>query len=455
MSSSYVRFPSRIADKIRMEASTLTEPNDSINLPEQNTSRHKFMKRLYWTIFLTGTLFYIFDLFYLENINMLIAQGFAVAYMAFGFFIINRVKSYNFIGFFLLPLALVFFPYRIILFGTFVAPTVFWMFIIPIFSTYLINKKHTWTVFGLTIASMVVTVAILKIKSIRPLIVEDFSKIEFNFLASFIIVMFMITKYVYDLEDMKNRYSSLLEDRLKREGHTAKLTLLGELAGSIAHEINNPLEIINGLTYMISSTVQRNVACKESESKLTEYCNRIELTTQQISRTTKTMLKLAHKNDDTTMREVEYVEIHKMVMALVQSKLKQYSILLKFDEGLLSKKIICNPEAIAQVLINLISNSMHAIKEQEGRWIEITFVENEFLNIRVVDSGYGIKDDVLEHAFKPFYTTKKMGEGTGFGLSVSRAIAEAQGGRLYYEPHYGRTSFVLELKKHEASSQTG
>ena len=108
--------------------------------------------------------------------------------------------------------------------------------------------------------------------------------------------------------------------------------------------------------------------------------------------------------------------------------------------------IECDKTQISQIIMNLMSNSCHAVSCLEERWIHID-VENikDSLIIRFSDSGIGIPDAIVNRIMEPFFTTKEIGQGTGLGLSISRAFAEAHCGTLYYELFEGHTSFVLKL----------
>jgi C4-dicarboxylate-specific signal transduction histidine kinase len=101
---------------------------------------------------------------------------------------------------------------------------------------------------------------------------------------------------------------------------------------------------------------------------------------------------------------------------------------------------------VAQVIVNLVSNSFDAVDELDERWVKL-FVDcdEHKAYITVTDSGFGISESIVDNMMIPFFTTKEVGKGIGLGLSISRGIIEDMGGSLYYRPLNGHTAFNIEL----------
>ncbi len=112
--------------------------------------------------------------------------------------------------------------------------------------------------------------------------------------------------------------------------------------------------------------------------------------------------------------------------------------------------VLCLPQQILQILMNLVGNSLHALKNEcqdssEKKWIKFVIESSESkVVIKVVDSGKGIKGD-CKKLMDPFYTTKEVGQGTGLGLAISKRIAEVHGGELCYLKEEKNTTFALTL----------
>jgi C4-dicarboxylate-specific signal transduction histidine kinase len=101
---------------------------------------------------------------------------------------------------------------------------------------------------------------------------------------------------------------------------------------------------------------------------------------------------------------------------------------------------------LIQVVLNLLSNAVDAVENLDQKWIDIkTEVQAGQIYLRVVDSGTGIPDAVVQKLMDLFFSTKEGGKETGLGLSISKKIIEDHNGRLEYELHNGNTSFVVIL----------
>ena len=108
----------------------------------------------------------------------------------------------------------------------------------------------------------------------------------------------------------------------------------------------------------------------------------------------------------------------------------------------------CRSAQVAQVLLNLLSNAYDAVESQVKRWVRISVAaRGDEVEIAVTDSGRGIPPKIAPRIMEPFFTTKEIGRGTGLGLSLSKGIAEAHGGRLELDSHSPETRFVLTLRR--------
>ena len=111
-------------------------------------------------------------------------------------------------------------------------------------------------------------------------------------------------------------------------------------------------------------------------------------------------------------------------------------------------KINCNKVQISQVLINLLSNAQIEAQKSNEKEIEVFTKLNhkrKTTSIGISNTGDKIPEEIQEKIFQPFFTTKKAGEGTGIGLSISKNLVEAHGGQLYLDKEKERTTFVIEL----------
>ncbi len=120
----------------------------------------------------------------------------------------------------------------------------------------------------------------------------------------------------------------------------------------------------------------------------------------------------------------------------------QYEVVLNSNE----MKAPCRMLQISQVLVNLMNNAMDAVAGTDHPWVKlIVDQDQEWVMIKVIDSGRGIAEKLLSRLFEPFFTTKEKDGGTGLGLSISRNLLEANGGLLEYAETDGHTTFVVKL----------
>jgi signal transduction histidine kinase len=236
-----------------------------------------------------------------------------------------------------------------------------------------------------------------------------------------------------------------LEAQRQQLFNSSKLASLGEMAGGIAHEINNPLAIISTSTILLKKVIK----VKGFEDlKLESLVNNIEKTTERIS---KIILGLRSITGNEELSELNVIPLSTIIensLSVCQEKFKADGIIIeKVTSGCsFDDTIYCNDVQISQVLLNLVTNSSHALELLDEKWIrlEISQEEDKF-KFSVTDSGTGINTDISDEIFNPFFSSKEVGKGTGLGLSISKQIAEKHGGELYLDRNSKNTKFTLEL----------
>lgn len=222
---------------------------------------------------------------------------------------------------------------------------------------------------------------------------------------------------------------------------SAKMSSLGEMAGGIAHEINNPLAIIYGRAGLMKKRV---VAGNLNAELLQTDLVKIEDTARRITKIIKGLRSFSRNSEGDPMERARIKAVIEDVLELCREKLRNASIDLRLDCRV-DFHIECRPSQIVQILMNLILNSYDAVEALDEKWIEIVVLSTgSSAVVKVVDSGRGISPHVLPKMMQPFFTTKEVGRGTGLGLSISKGIAEEHGGSLSYVDG-PNTTFVLEL----------
>ncbi|MGZ3726663.1 MAG: ATP-binding protein [Pseudobdellovibrio sp.] len=237
---------------------------------------------------------------------------------------------------------------------------------------------------------------------------------------------------------------TILKQRQQLE-YTSKMQALGEMAGGVAHEINTPLSTIIMSGEQLKSYSQG--ATPDAE-KIKNSVERIQKATWKIASIIKSLRFFSRTGQDDDRQETTLNYIITETLELCQSKLNKYEVELIVEDYPPDLKIICNPVHISQVILNLINNSVDAVEHLLEKWIKIQVFNypNEY-EIKITDSGPGIKPELKEKIMTPFFTTKEIGKGTGIGLSISKGLIENHKGKLYIEEGVPHTCFVIRIPK--------
>lgn len=240
---------------------------------------------------------------------------------------------------------------------------------------------------------------------------------------------------IQDLSELKKTQAKL---------HTnSKMVALGEMAAGIAHEINNPLTIIN----LHSKALEQLVGDEELNRPLiSAFTHKISDTVKRISCIVSSLRKFSA--DSTKHDSLEAYNVSGIIedsLGLCTEKFKAAGVELELnvpDE----LEVECNPLDISQVLINLINNAFYAIKDHSEKKIAISVQEIEgMMVLSVMDSGPGIPKEIRAKLLDPFFTTKPIGQGTGLGLSISRSIIKVHNGEIYLDETSTRTNFIVKI----------
>lgn len=251
-------------------------------------------------------------------------------------------------------------------------------------------------------------------------------------------------QYIWSvIEDLRARRS--LEAEIERERlkaiHASKLATLGEMAAGFAHEINNPLAIIDGYAYKLRQLISsgRTELVDEAVDAIRESVSRAVTIVQGLR-------KFTRQDDSPELVDAPVGRLIESTLDLCRARMRSRGIELRLDIRT-QKSIRCNQVELQQVLINLLNNASDAAREGTEHWVELEARElpGNRIEIRVCDSGPGVSQEALGRLFEPFYTTKPVGEGTGLGLSISRSIVESLKGELRLETRHEHTCFVIEL----------
>lgn len=274
---------------------------------------------------------------------------------------------------------------------------------------------------------------------------ED-QKESLRIIANQVIAQLSLRKQNISLKQSFNKLkktSAELESRNIQLIEAEKMVALGQLAGGVAHEINNPLAIISLLAAQIKVGFENKSL---DEEKIFQLIDKIEATVQRIKKIIEGLRNISRDARNDSMENASLESIIENATVICKEKFKENGVQFNI-EGNLDIEICCRSGEISQILINLLTNAFDAISESTGKkWISIHVESsNNKVNISVIDSGEGIDSSLANQIMSPFFTTKKKEKGTGLGLSISKAIAQNHSGDLILDLKAPQTKFTLSL----------
>ncbi len=230
-------------------------------------------------------------------------------------------------------------------------------------------------------------------------------------------VYIILNEKIKDLRRKDARIKGF-EEELTRAN---KLSALGEMASSIAHEIKNPLISIQGFAKRIERT--------DDPANIERYAKLIDGEAERLSKVLAKLLDFSRMDEPKKepVRPDEIVDDTVLFMEHHLTRFKQVTLALEKEEGL--PMITVEKIHIQQALINIILNAAQAMPDGGTITIRTGHIDG-YVALAVSDEGPGISEEYREKIFEPFFTTKAKGEGTGLGLSLSKRLVEANGGKL-------------------------
>ncbi|MBF0565128.1 MAG: ATP-binding protein [Nitrospirae bacterium] len=252
------------------------------------------------------------------------------------------------------------------------------------------------------------------------------------------------------------------ENALTEIEHSSKLASIGRLAAGVAHEINNPLSIINQNAGLIKDILEMScesmnvekfhafIGEMKNKDKFIQLSNGILDAVNRCRTITHRLLGFARRMDVT----YELIDLNETIIEVIGFLEKETifrSIQLVKDFAPNLPAITTDKGQLQQVLLNLVNNAIDAV--DRGGSIEVSTKQKNDTTVVIIirDDGPGIDPDILDHIFEPFFTTKERGKGTGLGLSISYGIIKKLSGIINVEstPRKG-TVFTVELPVKDA-----
>lgn len=255
----------------------------------------------------------------------------------------------------------------------------------------------------------------------------------------------LYTKYRYQIEELKEIHNQIIQ--------ADKLSTIGEITATISHEISNPLTIASGNLELVDALISNENI--ESKEIITGSINDTRDSIDRITKIIKGLKGFLH-GKDSNKKFISLEEIVERSLSLLKVPLEQDRIDVQFEFDR-SSIIMANPIEIEQVLINLVTNAIHAQvnAKTQSPTIKIKITSNDVCHIiNVIDNGPGIAPDNKDQIFESFFTTKEVGEGTGLGLAISSKIIDSYSGNLKLVESDNGCNFEITLPKMETTTFT-
>lgn len=254
-----------------------------------------------------------------------------------------------------------------------------------------------------------------------------------------------------DVTERKKAENALREsEQLLLQAH--KMEAIGRLAAGVAHEINNPLAIINEKAGLIKDLLELSGDFEQNKEKFLSLINGIFDSVNRCRVITHRLLGFSRRID-VSYNVIDLNDAVREVVEFLEKEILFRNIRLTLNLGENLPKIMTDKGQLQQVLLNIINNAIDAV--EKGGFIEIfSGVKDEnTVRVSIRDNGPGIPKEIIKHIFEPFYTTKEKGKGTGLGLSISYGIMQKLGGTILVQSEVNKgTTFIVEIPQKAETS---
>jgi two-component system NtrC family sensor kinase len=265
------------------------------------------------------------------------------------------------------------------------------------------------------------------------------------FIISTVLIVLAIFKMTSFLINKTRDADERRELAFRELEHSQKLSSIGRLAADVAHEINNPLAIINEKAGLMKDLIELTPEF-ENRDKFLGLTNSIQKSVERCKTITHRLLGFARRMEV----QFEILNVNDVVKEVLGFLEKEYvyrgiDIRMELDENL--PQISSDLGQLQQAFLNILSNAIAAVADNGNVTIKTWDQDPETIGVSIQDNGTGMSEETIKHIFEPFFTTKK-GYGTGLGLAITYGIIQKLGGKINVESKLGEgTIFYVYLPK--------
>lgn len=265
-----------------------------------------------------------------------------------------------------------------------------------------------------------------------------------------IIVIYQISSVLTRcLRDSSEKRQALLAEA----EHTSKLASIGRLAAGVAHEINNPLAIVDQKAGLMMDLLELTGEF-EYKDKFTASTKGIVAAVVRCKTITQRLLGFARKMD-VKLEDLNLNDVLKDVLGFLEKEALYSHIRFELHFQKTLPSVYSDRGQLQQVFLNIINNAIDAIGRDGVITLTTRRLDEYTLQVLITDSGPGMPAEVLKHIFDPFFTTKEAGKGTGLGLSITYGLVKKLGGEITVSSEVGKgTTFAVNLPMQDPRGET-
>ena len=256
-----------------------------------------------------------------------------------------------------------------------------------------------------------------------------------------------LKEWSYRLAEKVNEKTIELEEIHKSILQVEKMTSLGKMAASVAHELNNPLAGIVTYAKILQKKVKSHFPPGEQQEKIIRELELIRTESLRCGNIVRNLLAFA-RGKSTNFQETSLEDIINRSFDIMRHHMRLAKVEAEKVINLQNKKILCDPDQLLQAIIALLVNAVEAMPHGGRLRIVSAEAENspDQILISIQDTGVGIPEEIVDKIFEPFFTTKKDQKGVGLGLPVVYGIIQRHHGKMWVKskPNEG-TTFYIQL----------